>query len=151
MCKYGTLHTIIFTIQTNDSASYRFNCSVLKIMFHQELGHTGMILSSKMASFTSTVYKATKQPIQCILNIWASSWDYGTYHRRPGKTQASLRIHAVSPEPSLFPHMKYGSRRKDTKNQNLAPLDGCAGVFEEWIYGGWKVPWSHDMAHIFIP
>ena len=36
-------------------------------------------------------------------------------HRRPAKAQASLRIRAVSPEPSLFLHMKYGSRRK-TKN-----------------------------------
>ena len=28
------------------------------------------------------------------------------------KAQASLRIRAVSPEPSLFAHMKYGSRRR---------------------------------------
>ena len=33
-------------------------------------------------------------------------------HRRPAKAQASLRICAVSPEPSLFAHMKYGSRRR---------------------------------------
>ena len=33
-------------------------------------------------------------------------------HRRPAKAQASLRIHAVSPEPLLFAHMKYGSRRR---------------------------------------
>ena len=30
--------------------------------------------------------------------------------RRPAKAQASLRICAVSPEPSLVAHMKYGSR-----------------------------------------
>ena len=30
--------------------------------------------------------------------------------RRPAKAQANLRIRAVSPEPSLFAHMKYGSR-----------------------------------------
>ena len=29
-------------------------------------------------------------------------------HRRPAKAQASLRICAVSSEPSLFTHMKYG-------------------------------------------
>ena len=28
-------------------------------------------------------------------------------HRRPAKAQASLRIRAVSPEPSLFAHMNY--------------------------------------------
>ena len=32
-------------------------------------------------------------------------------HRRPVKAQASLRIRAVSPEPSLLAHMKYGHRR----------------------------------------
>ena len=30
-------------------------------------------------------------------------------HRRPAKIQASLRIRAVLPEPSLFAHLKYGS------------------------------------------
>ena len=54
---------------------------------------------------------------------WASSWDNGT----PAKTQASLRIRTVSPEPSLFAHTKYGRRRRVwPKKNNLAPLDGCA-------------------------
>ena len=61
--------------------------------------------------------------------------------RRPAKAQASLRIHAVLPEPSLFAHVKYGSRRRvQPKNRHLAPLDGCACAFEEWVYGGRKVP-----------
>ena len=33
-------------------------------------------------------------------------------HMRPVKAQASLRIHAVSPEPSLFAYIKYGRRRR---------------------------------------
>ena len=48
-------------------------------------------------------------------------------------------IRAVSPEPSLFTHMKYGStcRRRVRPNiRHLAPLDGCACGFEEWVYGG---------------
>ena len=53
-------------------------------------------------------------------------------HRRPAKAQASLRIHADSPEPLLFAHMKYGIRRRvRQKIKDLAPLDGCACVFEE--------------------
>ena len=40
---------------------------------------------------------------------------------RPAKAQASLRIRAVSPESSLFPHMKYG-RRVRPKLGHLAPL-----------------------------
>ena len=52
--------------------------------------------------------------------------------RRPAKARASLRICAVSPEPSLFAHMKYGSRRRiGPKIRHLAPLDSCACAFEE--------------------
>ena len=55
-------------------------------------------------------------------------------HRRPAKAQASLRIRAVSPQPSLFAHMKYRSRRRVRPNiRHLAPLDGCACTFEEWV------------------
>ena len=39
-------------------------------------------------------------------------------HRGPAKAQASLRIRAVSPEPSLFANMNYGSR---PKNQTSSP------------------------------
>ena len=46
----------------------------------------------------------------------------------------------VSPEPSLFAHMTYGTRRRlRPKIRHLAPLDGCAFAFEERVYGGRKV------------
>ena len=52
-------------------------------------------------------------------------------HRRPAKAQVSLCICTVMPEPSLFAHMKYGSRRRVRPNiRHLAPLDCCACVFE---------------------
>ena len=87
-----------------------------------------------------------------MIDIWASSWDFGTLsHRRLAKAQASLRIRAVLPEPSLFAHMKYGNRRRvRPKIRHLAPLDGCACAFEEWVYGGRKVPKSHELAHFRI-
>ena len=48
-------------------------------------------------------------------------------HRRPAK-----RL--------LFAHMTYGSRlRVQPKIRHLAPLDGSACAFEEWVYGGRKV------------
>ena len=48
-------------------------------------------------------------------------------HRRQVKAQASLRIRALSPEPSLFAHIKYGRRQRvRPKIRHLAPLDGCA-------------------------
>ena len=60
-------------------------------------------------------------------------------HRWPAKAQGSLRIRAVSPEPLLFAHMKNGSRRRvRPKIRHLAPLDGCACAFEEWVYWRWK-------------
>ena len=70
-----------------------------------------------------------------LMRLWYLS------HRRPAKAQASLRICPVSPEPLLFVHMKYGSRRRVRPNlRQLALLDRCACVFEEWVYGGRKVP-----------
>ena len=61
-------------------------------------------------------------------------------HRRPAKAQASLRIRAVSPEPSLFAHMNCGRRRRvRPKIRHLAPLGGCACAFEKYVYGWRKV------------
>ena len=66
-----------------------------------------------------------------LMRLWYLS------HRRPAKAQVSLRICAVSPEPFLFAHMKYGSRRSvQLKIRHLSPLDGCACAFEERVYGG---------------
>ena len=80
-----------------------------------------------------------------LMRLWYLS------HRRPAKAQASLGICAVTPEPSLFAHMKYGRRRRvRPKIRHLAPLDGCACTFEEWVYGGRKVPKSHDMVHLSL-
>ena len=54
---------------------------------------------------------------------------------------AQMRIRAVSPKPSLFAHLKYGSRhRVRPKIGHLAPLDVCACAFEECVYGRRKVP-----------
>ena len=72
-------------------------------------------------------------------------------HRRPAKAQASLRIRAVSPEPSLFAHMKYGSRRKVRPEiRHLVPWDGWVCAFEDWVYGEQKVPQSHELAQLNI-
>ena len=60
-----------------------------------------------------------------LMRLWHLS------HKRPAKAQASLRIRAVSPEPSFFAHNKYRSRRRiRPKLRHLAPLLGCACVFE---------------------
>ena len=73
--------------------------------------------------------------ISQLMTLWYLS------HRQPAKAQASLCIRAISPEPSLFAHIEYGSRRRvRPKISHLVPLDGFACVFEERVCGGWKVP-----------
>ena len=50
----------------------------------------------------------------------------GTYHIGDQWRLRWAYPSAVSPEPSLFAHMKYGSRwRVQPKIRHLAPLDGC--------------------------
>ena len=62
-------------------------------------------------------------------DIWASSWVNGTYHI--GSLQSLRCSHTWSME------VDEGSNQK---SDNLAPLNGCACVFKEWVYGGRKVP-----------
>ena len=81
-----------------------------------------------------------------LMRLWYLS------HRRPTMVQGSLHIRAVSPEPSLFVHIKYGSRRRVwPKIRYLAPLDGCACAFEEWIYRGQKsaiISWAGSYIYL---
>ena len=52
-----------------------------------------------------------------LMRLWYLS------HRRPAKAQASMNICAVSPEPSLFAHITYGSRwRVRPKIRHLASI-----------------------------
>ena len=48
-------------------------------------------------------------------------------HRRPAKAQVNLHIHAASPEPLLFAHIKYEKRRR------------VWSMFEECVYREQKV------------
>ena len=90
---------------------------------------------------TPLVDVSWKDKMSQLMKLWYLS------HRRPAKAQASLRICAVSPEPSLFAHIKYGSKRMvRRKIRHLASVDDCACTFEKWVYGGRKEPLSHDMA-----
>ena len=67
-----------------------------------------------------------KPHLSQLMRLWYLS------HKRPAKARASLRIRAVSPEPSLFADTKYGSSlRVRQKFRQLAPLYGGACAFEE--------------------
>ena len=58
-------------------------------------------------------------------------------HRRSAKAQASLRIRAVSPEPSLFAYMK--CMEVDEVSDQISDILPH-WMAAELIYGRWKVP-----------
>ena len=69
----------------------------------------------------------------CLLSQLMRLWYLS--HRRPAKAQASLRIRAVSPEPSLFANMNYGCRRRVRPNiRNLM----------SWLF--FSSSWCHGLA-----
>ena len=97
------------------------------------------LLPCHVAPLSRRIIGSSAEYVLFLQTNWASSWDYGTYHI--GGQRRLRRACAVSPEPSLFAHMKYGSRRRvRPKIRHLAPLNGCACAFTEWVYGGRKVP-----------
>ena len=99
--------------------NFEFQCSVLPdIAFVYIIGNIHFI------SLRS--YKFLKSYLSQLMRLWYLS------HRRPAKAQVSLRVRAVSPEPSLFANMYYGSRRRvRPKIRHLAPLGGYACALEE--------------------
>ena len=96
------------------------------IMWHQTEEQIRWIFDNNLGTiFHISPYKHVMgTPVNCLTmqnvilmstnNVWASAWDYGTCHI--GNQQ----------------------RLRRPKVQHLAPMDGCACAFEEWVYGGWK-------------
>ena len=71
---------------------------------------------------------------------------------RAAKVQASLRIRAVSPEPSLLTHTSSESRGTfKQKNRSLAPLNGWACAVEICHDGMLEDTNSLDGAQIKVP
>ena len=71
------------------------------------------------------IFTTVKHSMDRVKRIWYLS------HMRAAKVQASLRIRAVSPEPSLLAHTS--SESKGTfrqKTRSLAPLNGWACAVE---------------------
>ena len=70
---------------------------------------------------------------------------------RAAKVQASLRIRAVSPEPSLLAHRSSESRGTfRQKSRSLAPLNGWACAVKNCHDGMLEDTNSLDGAHIFF-
>ena len=90
--------------------------------------------------------------------VWTASSEFGTYSLyepiRAAKVQASLRIRAVSPEPSLLAHTS--SESKGTfrqKARSLTPLNGWACAVKICHDGMLEDTNSLDMARMiwYVP
>ena len=80
-----------------------------------------------------------------VKQIWYLS------HMRAAKVQASLRIRAVSPEPSLLAHTSSESRGTfRQKARSLAPLNGWACAVKICNDGMLEDTNSLDGAHILV-
>ena len=103
----------------------------------------------------STVFSFSFVTIK--LQKWDSSWDNGTYRtgdqRRLRRACASAQSnHSLRCSYTWTLEVDEGSYQNI---RHLAPLNGCACIFEKWIYGGWKVPKSQvgsklDMRYVFL-
>ena len=88
---------------------------------------------------------ANKGHMDRVKRIWYLS------PRRAAKVQASLRIRAVSPEPSLLAHTSSESRGTfRQKARSLAPLNGWACAVKVCQDGMLEDTNSLDRAHIGI-
>ena len=93
----------------------------------------------------SDFFQSYKVNVDRAKRIWYLS------HMRAAKVQASLRIHAVSPEPSLLAHTSSESRGTfRQKARSLAPLNGWACAVEICHNGMLKDTNSLDGAHVLM-
>ena len=84
--------------------------------------------------------------LMCVKRIWYLS------PMRAAKVQASLRIRAVSPEPSLLAHTSSESRATfRQKARSLAPLNGWACAVKICHDGMLEDTNSLDGAHLMCP
>ena len=134
----------------HENAWNKWSSNATLIFFCVTFDITTMMAGKNQAAFLLRCHRlllgynnVDEEKMSQLTRLWYLS------HRRPANAQASLRICAVSPGPSLFAHMNCGSRRRVwQKIRYLAPLDGFPCAFEEWVYGGRKVPWSHELAQM---
>ena len=109
----------IFLTLPNTLKSTRANQSCWEFTWSQ-IKSTAYVITDVSKSFKWSKHLYCHDYQSQIMKLWYLS------HRRPAKAQARLR-RAVSPEPSLFTHMKYGhGRRVRAKLRHLTPLDGWA-------------------------
>ena len=87
MAEDGCTNEVRYPFERNPS------CNVIQCLNSIQMAEDGCTSEVSIASYLSQ-----------LMRLWYLS------HRRPAKAQASLRIRVDLPEPSLFAHIKYGSR-----------------------------------------
>ena len=117
----------------------RFVCMVLRDF----LGTLQMLMHEKQ-HVRSLCYSSVREYMDRVKRIWYLS------PMRAAKVQASLRIRAVSPEPSLLAHTSSESRGTfRQKARSLAPLNGWACAVKVCHDGMLEDTNSLDGAHMF--
>ena len=97
----------------------------------------------------SKTYSHMCLTVQIKKNMDRVKWIWYLSPMRAAKVQASLRIHAVSPEPSLLAHTSSESRGTfRQKARSLAPLNGWACAVKVCHDGMLEDTKSLDGAHI---
>ena len=112
--------------------------------FYERLGSESVkflcLYMSKVSHYADTISKCIS-PYQINL---CRSWAH--------MSQLMSFLGIYKPEPSLFTHMKYGSWRIVwPKIRHLAPLDGGACVFEEWVRRKKSTIISWHGSFVFFP
>ena len=109
------------------------------------------------ASVSEQMLLASLYKLRKVLAFeWPHKWHLDRVKRiwylwpmRAAKVQASLRIRAVSPEPSLLAHTSSESRGTFRQNaRSLAPLNGWASVVKICHEGMLEDTHSLDRAHL---
>ena len=106
--------------------------------------------SYKMKSNWHNMSNAKDIVLNCLYDMDRVKRIWYLSHLRAAKVQASLRIRAVSPEPSLLAHTSSESRGTfRQKARSLAPLNGWACAVKVCHDGMLEDTNSLDGAHIY--
>ena len=98
------------------------------------------IINTVTEDLLSKWYYLLMECFNCYFN-WAGSWDYGTFHI--GDQRRLRRACASAQSRQSLCCLHTWSMEVDRVRPgiwHIAPLDDCACTFEEWVYGGRKVP-----------
>ena len=138
---YITIHVYLCIEPTQDFGTYRI-CEQRRL---RRDCASAQSRQSLLCSHTWSKNQTSSNTRWLSMRIWRM------HLRRTKSTIISCQdsIREITPEPSLFAHMYYRTRRRfRPRISHLEPLSGCTCAFEECHYGRRKVPLSRVTAHM---